>query len=52
VDAVLAAYRREGRRLVAASRSVEVVERALRGETFRPKMDEDQPGPGTQSPTF
>ena len=40
VDAVLAAYRREGRRLVAASRSVEVVERALRGETFAPKIDE------------
>ena len=40
VDAVLAAYRREGRRLVAASRSVEVVERALRGETFAPKINE------------
>jgi hypothetical protein len=39
VDAVLAAYRREGRRLVAVSRSVDVVERALRGETFRPKID-------------
>ena len=39
VDAVLGAYRREGRRLVAASRAVEVVERALRGETFRPGID-------------
>jgi hypothetical protein len=39
VDAVLAAYRREGRRLVAAARAVDVVERALRGETFRPGMD-------------
>ena len=40
VEAVLTAYRREGRRLVAASRSVEVVERALRGETFRPRINE------------
>jgi hypothetical protein len=39
VDAVLAAYRREGRRLVATARGVDVVERALRGETFRAKMD-------------
>jgi hypothetical protein len=38
VDAVLAAYRREGSRLVAAANGVDVVERALRGETFRPKM--------------
>jgi hypothetical protein len=38
VDAVLAAYRREGRRLVAASRSVEIVERALRGEIFQPGL--------------
>jgi hypothetical protein len=33
VDAVLAAYRREGRRLVAAARSVDLVERALHGES-------------------
>jgi hypothetical protein len=39
VDAVLVAYRREGRRLVAVSRSVDVLERALRGETFRPGLD-------------
>jgi hypothetical protein len=39
VDAVLGAYRREGRRLVTAARGVDVVEAALRGETFRPKMD-------------
>jgi hypothetical protein len=39
VDAVLAAYRREGRRLVAAAKGVDVVERALRGEEFRPRMD-------------
>lgn len=36
VDAVLTAYRREGRRLVAASRSVEVLERALRDRAVRP----------------
>jgi hypothetical protein len=40
VDAVLTAYRREGRRLVATSRSAEMLERALRGETFRPGLDE------------
>jgi hypothetical protein len=38
VDAVLAAYRREGRRLVTAAQGVDVIERALRGETFRPRM--------------
>lgn len=36
VDAVLTAYRREGRRLVAASRSVEMLERALRDGAVRP----------------
>jgi hypothetical protein len=35
VDAVLTAYRREGRRLVAASRSVEMLERALRDGAVR-----------------
>ena len=38
VDAVLAAYRREGSRLVAASRAVEVVEQALRGDVPPPKL--------------
>ncbi|HLX50431.1 MAG TPA: hypothetical protein VKS82_19060 [Streptosporangiaceae bacterium] len=38
IDAVLAAYRREGRRLVAAARGVDAVEEALRG------------GPGRQRP--
>jgi hypothetical protein len=32
VDAALAAYRDEGRRLAAAVKGIEVVERALRGE--------------------
>jgi hypothetical protein len=38
IDAVLAAYRREGSRLVAASRAVEVVEQALRGDIPNPKL--------------
>jgi hypothetical protein len=38
VDAVLAAYRTEGRRLAATARAVTLVERALHGETFAPKL--------------
>ena len=38
LDAVLAAYRSEGRRLVATARAVELIERALRGEVFRPQL--------------
>ncbi len=38
IDTVLAAYRKEGARLAATSRAVGLVERALRGETFTPKM--------------
>jgi hypothetical protein len=38
IDAVLAAYRNEGRRLVATERAVELVTRALRGEEFRPQL--------------
>jgi hypothetical protein len=34
VDAALAAYRDEGRRLVAAARAAELVERALRSEAL------------------
>jgi hypothetical protein len=34
VDAALAAYRDEGRRLAATARAAELVERALRGEAF------------------
>ncbi|MEU7894386.1 hypothetical protein AB0B45_16190 [Nonomuraea sp. NPDC049152] len=34
IEAVLDTYRREGPRLVALGRSIEVVERALRGEGF------------------
>ena len=38
VDAVLAAYRTEGRRLAATARAVALVERALHGEMFAPKI--------------
>ena len=38
VDAVLAAYRTEGRRLAATARAVALVERAMRGEVFTPKL--------------
>ena len=40
VDTVLAAYRKEGARLAETARAVDVVERALRGEVFTPKMGE------------
>ena len=42
IDTVLAAYRKEGARLAATARAVGLVERALRGEVFTPKMS-----PGT-----
>ena len=51
LDAVLAAYRAEGRRLVATAQAVELVARALRGEVFTPQLQDapispgDQPGP-------
>ena len=38
VEAVLDVYREEGPRLVRLSRSLEVVERALRGEIFTPTL--------------
>ena len=38
IDAVLAAYRTEGRRLAATARAVVLVERALHGEIFTPKL--------------
>jgi hypothetical protein len=50
VDAVLAAYRSEGRRLVAAATAVGLVERALRGETFTPRLRDSRPGRGTDGP--
>jgi hypothetical protein len=38
VDAVLTAYRTEGRRLAATARAVVLVERAMRGEVFMPRL--------------
>jgi hypothetical protein len=53
ITAVLAAYRSEGRRLVATAQAVDLVSRALRGEVFVPQLagsadprpHSDQPGP-------
>jgi hypothetical protein len=39
IDAVLAAYRSEGRRLAAAAGAADLIERALRGERFVPRLD-------------
>jgi hypothetical protein len=38
VEAVLAAYEREGHRLVRVRRQVDLVERALRGERYVPRL--------------
>jgi hypothetical protein len=38
MEAVLAAYRTEGGRLVETARAVDLVERALRGEVFAPQL--------------
>jgi hypothetical protein len=46
IDTVLAAYRKEGARLAATARAVGLVERALRGEVFTPKMS-----PSTTAPS-
>ena len=45
VDTVLAAYRKEGARLAATARAVDLVERALHGEVFTPKMSASTPTP-------
>ena len=45
VDTVLAAYRKEGARLAATARAVGLVERALHGEVFTPKMSASTPTP-------
>jgi hypothetical protein len=47
VDAVLAAYRSEGHRLVTAARATDLVERAQRGKEFAPQLHE-APGPHGQ----
>jgi hypothetical protein len=53
LDAVLAAYRTEGRRLVTAAHAANLVEQALRGKEFAPQLH-DAPGssdsPGPPSP--
>jgi hypothetical protein len=41
VEAVLSAYRREGSRLAANAVAVGLVERALHGEVFTPKIATD-----------
>jgi len=46
VDAVLAAYRSEGHRLVTAARAADLVERALRGKEFTPPLHETPSPPG------
>lgn len=38
IDALLAAYRAEGSRLVATARAVDLVGRGLRGEEFTPQL--------------
>ncbi len=38
IDAALNAWRTEGRRMAAIDRAVALVERALRGETFNPRL--------------
>jgi hypothetical protein len=54
LDAVLAAYRAEGRRLVATAQAVELVARALRGEVFTPQLQDAPPaaqdGPPAEQP--
>src|SRR2546430_2882519 len=49
IDTVLAAYRKEGARLAATAEAVDLVERALRGEVFTPKMSLPPATPERQS---
>ncbi len=44
LDALLAVYRSEGRRLVTTAHAAGLIERALRGEAFTPRL-RDAPGP-------
>jgi hypothetical protein len=51
LEALLAAYRAEGRRLVATAEAVDLVARALRGEVFTPQLqDAARPGGQRQAP--
>jgi hypothetical protein len=49
IDTVLAAYRKDGGRLAATAEAVDLVERALRGEEFTPKMSLPPAAPERQS---
>ena len=51
IDTVLAAYRKEGARLAATARAVALVERALRGEVFTPKMTPANITPSKTAPS-
>ena len=50
IDTVLAAYRKEGARLAATAEAVDLVERALRGEEFTPRMSLPSAAPERQTP--
>jgi hypothetical protein len=50
IDTVLAAYRKEGARLAATARAVGLIERALRGEVFTPKMSPSTTAPPQPAP--
>ncbi len=50
IDTVLAAYRKEGARLAATARAVGLVERALRGEVFTPRMSPSTAPPPMMEP--
>ena len=49
LDAVLAAYRAEGRRLVATAQAAGLVARALRGEVFTPQLQDVQVTPAERT---
>jgi hypothetical protein len=50
IDTVLAAYRKEGARLAATAEAVDLVERALRGEVFTPKISLPTAEPRSEEP--
>src|SRR6266851_4238958 len=50
LEAVLAAYRAEGRRLVATAQAVDLVARALRGQVFTPQLQDAPATPDERAP--
>ena len=50
LEALLTAYRAEGRRLVATAQAVDLVARALRGEVFTPQLQDAAAQPDGQRP--